>query len=217
MRLWLPAALVVAGCVPDLVSPNPPTLEDWSCPENSWRCSEPSASVSSPERGFGFFPGNTLPTGLLVDQHGDKVDPWQFYGDVIVVDVSTMWCSPCRQLACYVQHTHESYVDDGVTYLTVLPQNTHGRPPSVDDLNDWARDFRITAPILSDPDHGWSRPATPTNSYPALVVVDREMIVRARVEVAGAPAAVDLALRREIEAAGGLPPNPDEPKSYCER
>ncbi|TVQ90042.1 MAG: TlpA family protein disulfide reductase [Deltaproteobacteria bacterium] len=206
-----------SGCVPELQSPGPPDLSDWACPENSWDCDIPPATLQDSSIRYGFFPGDTLPRGLMVDQHGDMVDPWQFFGQVVVVDISTMWCSPCRQIACYVQHTHESYVDHGVTYLTVLPQNTHGEPPSVSDLQDWARDFKITAPILSDPEHGWSRPGTPTNSYPALVVVDREMKVYARIEVGGPPDAVDMAVRRAVEEVGGLPPNSEAPKSYCDR
>jgi len=217
MRTLVVVGLLASGCVPELVSPNPPDLADWACPDNSWPCEVPIEGIASPAGGFGFFPGNTIPRGALVDQHGNTVDPWQFWGKVLVVDVSTMWCSPCRQIACYAQHTHESYEADGVVYLTVLPQNTHGGPPSIDDLNDWARDFKLTAPILSDPDHRWSRAATPTNSFPALVVANRELIVQARVEVSGPAAAVDLAVRREIEKAGGIAPNTDPPKSSCER
>lgn len=213
---WLVIATVVA-CVPELESPEPPDLSDWACPENQWGCDPPPAELEESGIQYGFFPGRVLPRGLMVDQHGDMVDPWQFYGQVLVVDISTMWCSPCRQIACYVQHTHESYEDQGVIYLTVLPQNTHGQPPSVSDLQDWARDFKITAPVLSDPEHGWSRPGTPTNSYPGLVVVDREMVVHSRVEVSGPPDAVDISVRRAIEQAGGLPHNPEAPKSYCDR
>lgn len=216
MRARLLSLIVLMGCVPELTSPNPPSLDGWSCPENAWDCEPPSDQIGSPEAGFGFFEGQTLPTGQLVDQNGDTVDPWQFWGKVVVVDVSTMWCSPCRQIACYAQHTHDSYAGDGVVYLTVLPQNTHGQPPTVDDLNDWSQDFSITAPIVSDPDHGWSRAATPTNSYPALVVADRQLTVTARVEVNGPPDAVDNAVRAAIEAAGDLPPRDEPPKSSCE-
>jgi thiol-disulfide isomerase/thioredoxin len=217
MRPYVIAILALAGCVPQLTSPTPPDLTDWACPDNGWGCEVPPATLATPEGGFGFFPGNTLPRGALVDQHGNTVDPWQFYGRVVVVDVSTMWCSPCRQLACYVQHTADGYADDGVVYLTVLPQNTHGGPPSIDDLNTWADDFEITSPIVSDPDHGWSRAATPTNSFPALIVADRELRVTARVEVSGPADAVDIALRRQIELAGDIPRYDEPPKSVCER
>lgn len=212
MRLLLPL-LLVAGCVPDLVSPEPPTLEDWECPDNTWDCATPSADLLG--QAYGFFEGDTLPEGVLVDQHGKEVNLWQFYGKVVVVDISTMWCAPCKKIACYAEHTYETYKDDGVVYVTVLPQNTHGQPPTAEDVAYWTETYELTAPVLADPGMAWSALATPNGQYPAIVIVDREMKVTKRVDITGEADSVDRNIRLAVEEAGNLPHVGEDPVSSC--
>ena len=212
MRFWLPL-LLVAGCVPELTSPTPPTLEDWACPDNQWDCATPAADLL--DRSYGFFPGDTLPAGVLVDQFGKEVHVWQFYGKAIVVDVSTMWCAPCKKIACYAEHTYETYKDDGAVYLTVLPQNTHGQPPSAEDIDYWTETYELTAPVLADPEPSWSQLATVNGQFPAIVVVNREMVVTARVDITGEADAVDRNIRLALEEAGGIAHVDEEPQSSC--
>jgi hypothetical protein len=127
-----------------------------------------------------------------IDQHGDTVSLWQFYGDVIVFDVSTMWCRPCQQLAIGTEDLWQAFKDDGVVYVTALLQNTTDGPVSVEELNQWAAlpaadddgayDL-ITAPIVSDPQgRSGSIEAVRNNQYPAVLLIGRDMRVVERVE-----------------------------------
>lgn len=49
--------------------------------------------------------GGLFPRYKFVDQHGDKVDIYDFaqHGKPILVDVSAEWCPPCQQLALWLE------------------------------------------------------------------------------------------------------------------
>ena len=104
-----------------------------------------------------------------------------FYGDVLVVDVSTVWCGPCQELAADVEETSEHYSEDNVTYVTILTEDEGRNEPVVQDLADWGEYFGITQPILMDPLAYYSGSALDGGNYPAIMIVDRTMKVRTRI------------------------------------
>ena len=175
------SALVCAGCVP--VLPLDSDTQDQVCLENTWGVGTPPEDLV----GEGFYEGQILPDGKMLDQHGNQVCMWQFYGNVIAVDISTMWCKPCQELAESTEETAEDYHDQGFAYLTLLPQNIEGDPPSQDDLNFWGDTFGISAPILADPESAYTASAIENGQYPVLLVVDREMRVAQRLSVPSDP------------------------------
>lgn len=171
-NLALAAIPLVAGCVPVLTSPQDTGGSAWTAPENSWPVSTPPDDLV----GEGYGQGQVFPDFLLMDQHGDPVSMWQFYGNVVVVDVSTMWCGPCAELADHVDETWADYKSQGFMYLTLLPEDNVAEVPDLEDLQRWASDHSITAPVLSD-DAGISALITPNGEYPAIMVIDRDMTV----------------------------------------
>lgn len=172
----LPLLLLATACVPSLegVAVEPYV---WTRPENTWPIAEPPEDLV----GEGFFAGEVPHDFRLTDQHGDEVSLWQFYGKVVVVDISTMWCAPCRDLAQTTEETYQDYVDQDFMYLTILPENVENEPPSREDLNLWADQFSITAPVVADPHADWAASAVNNGQYPAVFVLDRELRVAERV------------------------------------
>lgn len=163
--------VLLLACVPHLTTPGGGAgKEPWSAPENSWPMNTPPEDLE----GEGCEAGEVVPEFRLLDQHGDEVSLWQFYGLVTVIDVSTMWCRPCQELAADVEETALDYADDGVVYLTVLPQDLGSDPPDQAELNEWGDFFGITQPILSD-DDDWYTCVTPDDSFPSVVVADAGM------------------------------------------
>ena len=76
----------------------------------------------------------------------------------------------------------DKFKDDGFVYVTVLSENLDGDVPVVEELVGWSESFGILdQPILSDTT-GFSAPIT-NGQYPALLVIDRDLTVFARVDV----------------------------------
>lgn len=191
-----PFALVfwfLPGCVPVLESPqdSEDTAPDWVAPENSWPTAMPPDGLAAE----GFAQGQVPPDFLLLDQYGAQVALWQFYGLVVVVDLSTMWCAPCRQIAGGIEETYEAYKDQGFIYLSVLSQNLDNQPPTLDDLVEWAEYYGITAPILSD-DGSYTGQVVTDNSFPRLMVIDRTL----RIANPNVQPIDDATVRKEVEA-----------------
>lgn len=178
------AAMVGLGaCVPDLISddvdPGTSGPSTWTAPDNDWPVSEPPAGLA----GEGFQEGEVVPDFRLLDQKGQTVSLWQFYGKIVVLDISTMWCSPCRELAEGAEETWQAFADDGFVYLTVLPENVGRETPSLDDLNAWAGAYGITQPIVSDPDRAFSEDAVPGEAFPQVYIIGRDLVVADRLSV----------------------------------
>lgn len=169
-------ALCTVACVPVLESPAGGLGATWEPPDNSWPLSAPPDDLV----GEGFYVGQTAPDFLLVDQHGDEVSLWQFYGSVVALDISTMWCGPCQALAQGVEETWLGWREAGFVYVTVLPEDQEGRPTDLDDVRRWAEEFGITAPIVADPGEAYSRDAVTADVYPVVLVLDRELTVGRR-------------------------------------
>ncbi|MBN1337138.1 MAG: TlpA family protein disulfide reductase [Deltaproteobacteria bacterium] len=165
-------AVLWAACVPHLTSPPDTAPEDsaWVPPDNRWPSGVPPADLEAEGTGDGQVP----PDFRMVDQFGDTVALWQFWGLVTVLDISTMWCAPCQDLAGDVEATWQAYRSQGFVYVTVLAQDQGGVPPSVVGLTKWAEYYGITAPVLSDGE-GWSVPITGTDGFPRVMVIDRTM------------------------------------------
>ncbi len=178
------------GCTPHLESEPRATCggEDL---ENVWDKSAPPNTLE----GEGFSRGAVVPDFCMEDQNGDKTSLWQFYGDVILLDISTMWCGPCQQIAEDVDETWKDYVDQGFTYLTVLPEDIEGGNVDGEDLQQWAEEFDITAPILAD-DQGYGYTVEPERAWPVVMLIDRKMKV-----IVERVAPTDHAIREAIEDA----------------
>jgi peroxiredoxin len=193
LRPVVAVTLLATACTPVLHSPDDQddTGSDiWVAPENTW----PSAMPPDDLEGTGFATGEVPPDFRLPDQFGDTVSLWQFYGLVVVVDVSTMWCAPCQEIASGVEDTYQHYKDQGFVYLTVLPQNLDGEVPTGDDLEDWADYYGISAPILAD-STSWTYDVVPDKSYPRLLVIGRDL----RVADAEVTPTTDSAVRDAVE------------------
>jgi len=195
------AAFLGTACVPHLETPDwadggevgSTTAVNWEAPENRWDSLEGPPPDLEAE---GYQRGDVFPDLRLRDQHGDQVAFWQWYGMVIALDLSTMWCGPCQGLAAEVDHTWKDYRDEGFIYITMMPENVTGEPPSKADLNQWADTFGISAPILSDRD-GHTYDINQGAGFPQIMIIGRDM----RITEPSVTPPEDGAIRTAIEAA----------------
>ena len=191
-----------AGCVPYLESPpgadaadeegSTEVGSDYVAPDNSWDKGDLPPADLTPG---GFDEGQVFPDLRIRDQKGDEVSMWQFYGMVIALDLSTMWCGPCKELASEVTHTWEDYRDEGFIYLTILPETATGTAPQPADAAEWANAFGIEAPVLADTQQvGYEM--VPDRQWPRIMIVGRDM----RVSEGQVTPAKDESIRSAIES-----------------
>lgn len=186
--VWL--LIFAGGCIPrlhtsggggDTTTPSTTdsgaVVNGWTAPDNSWiEGDDPGPPPTL--MGEGFDDGEVALDVWLPDQNGETVSLWQFYGDVIVFDVSTVWCDPCKELAASAQATVDSYAPQGFHYVTVLQQNVEGAPAQVSDAELWSSSFGIDNPVLADgEDPPATAAATPGNQFPTVILIGRDMKV----------------------------------------
>lgn len=114
----------------------------------------------------------------LKDHNGEEVELYDYYGKVIVVDLSTMWCGVCKSIAPVGERLVEEYGEENLVWLTVLVEDETGLEPEPDDLQRWIDMYGGHPPILAgnrsliDPDAVTGYPVT---GWPTLAVIDRNM------------------------------------------
>jgi len=140
------------------------------------------------EEETGFEVGDLVPSLNLKDQNGTTVSLRTHEGDVIFLDISTMWCIPCRALAEEAAKTQEDYDDQGFLYVTVLQENSLYEPPNMADLKAWANNYDLDTPVLGDGgdvlEDRVTGPAIREDSFPALLVIGRDQHIVERIETA---------------------------------
>ena len=166
--------LILLGCVPHLSTDATQDTgiydNGWVAPENSWPTSAPPSSL----QGEGCKAGEVLEDHRGLDQFGDEVSLWQFYGTCTLVDIGTMWCGPCRELAETFHESAQRFPE--VQFVSLMPEDDNGDPASVEKLAEWADYYGIEEPVIND-DLGWHECSVPEDAFPAVLIVGPDMKV----------------------------------------
>ena len=165
--------LLVAGiiaCAPGK-STGGATGADWIAPDNRWFSRAPPDDLIAE----GYEEGDTPPDVRLPDQYGDEVSLWQFYGQLVLIDISPMWCAPCQDLARGVEQLVLDYEGEPLVYINLVAETVEGDTPGPEHAEEWATSFGIAStPVLADLE-GFYVNFTQSGSYPIVVGISPEM------------------------------------------
>ena len=117
--------------------------------------------------------GETFPRLIGVDQFLDDIEFYDFAGQgkYIMVDLSTVWCAPCQEIARWIDDGDESHISDrpwwdeswtpipelaqaGVfTWVTVIYEDATGNDAHRTTAQAWYEEFPTEwVPVISDVD-----------------------------------------------------------------
>ena len=117
----------------------------------------------------------------LLNQKGEEVSLYDFYGKVVLVDFSTEWCGYCRVAASEAQRMQDKYGEENFVHITVLVETSSGAEPSPDDLQLWMDTYGITSAVVLSGSRSMLDPSDESywsvTGWPTFFILDRDMKV----------------------------------------
>jgi len=171
---------VVEGIGPEVgeVDVSQPDLpKDTSAPEDTGDPVLATGFLENTDCGYDI--GESACNFRLTDQNGNYWELDEHLGDLVLIDLSVMWCGPCKLAAETAQRTQDDYADQGFHYVTVLITDSQNDTLEQAEVADWANSFHIlSAPVLlgsrdllttgGAPGYGF-----PATSWPTFILVSR--------------------------------------------
>ena len=114
----------------------------------------------------------------LYDKDGNLVSLHDFYGKVILLDISTMWCGPCKAEASDAEELYQKYKKYGFVMINVLFENENYGPVDQSDCARWVKTYKMTFPVLADVNKLVWYMFAETGYIPLNLVIDLDMVIR---------------------------------------
>jgi peroxiredoxin len=146
-------------------------------PENDWFHAN-SGDVPSDLEGTGYRVGDVAHNWTFLDQHGDEVELYQFYGQAILLDVFAEWCGPCQGHAPTGEEIWQDVSDRGVTILAMMQQNDDGSTSELaEDAARWADRFGLTHPVVADAENNADEFQVIGGGFPTYPLIGPDMTI----------------------------------------
>ena len=172
------ASIIYLGCQ-DLPSGDRPSFvqEDGDVPNITW---DPDMGHHESSNCSGKL-GAEACNLQLKDHKGNDWELYDHYGEIVVIDFSAIWCTPCKLAASTIQVLQDHYEDQDVIFITVLVQNLYGLKPSEADLNMWVNAFGLTTTSVLGGDDSLHDPSEERwfnlQVMPTIIVINHDRMV----------------------------------------
>ena len=154
-----------------------------------WACDKPILDSSSPEPveespiwwdECSYNGGDHICDLSLPTANGGWDNIYSHYGEVIVIDVSAMWCGPCQEAAWNTNSI--KVTTGGVTWITVLIEDLEGNVPDQEDGETWGNYFGIwhNEILLGSNDNRDVEGITgfANTGWPYFLILDKDLMIR---------------------------------------
>jgi len=157
---------------------------DWPEGAGNWPDFSDEAAAAG-ITGEGWSIGDQIPDFALIDQFDQPLQLYQYYGFVILLDVSAGWCNPCNAVAGHAEAVYQTHREDGFVMIHIMLDGwVEGTPADMTFLTEWAQTHGLTFPLTSqvgqdgDPSYAVNQlryGGTLVGGIPNFIVIDREM------------------------------------------
>lgn len=148
--------------------------------------------------------GDVPPNWTFTDQHGESVSLYDFYGNVVALEIGVEWGAPDHGLASSLEGLYGWYGGDGFVAVAVLEQGiAQGSDPVA---ARFATQNFLTLPVLEDPAETLFATNQPlSSSTPRCALFDRSLVLQC--ECGGSP----FGCQSMVEPLMAEPPPPTGP------
>lgn len=141
---------------------------------------DPGNNNTPPDSGeIGEMVGDFIQAFVELDQNGNSFSLDTLKGRVILLNISAMWCSPCRAEASELMEIYNTYKERGLEIVQCIYQDEEGNSTDQSDIQRWIGEFLLAFTVLTDPD-GSLTGFFNFSGIPFNIIVDRNFVIRYR-------------------------------------